>query len=146
MKRLVRQAGIPALVSAVLCSSSGCFPLPYTDAPATAGQVVNRATNRPVPGAAVTMASETRMVTTRTDQNGEFRLPAIRAWHFPAAYIEGHHMYGILRVQAAGYRTDYTRGIGQEPFFVPDDPQAPPRPIDEHSVFGPIHIALSPDA
>lgn len=83
---------------------AGCFPTHWTDAPGVAGQVVSRATNRPVVGASVSMTAGSKSVQARTDQSGSFSLPAIKHWELLWLLEVGYISNGTLRVQAAGYR------------------------------------------
>ena len=85
---------------------TGCVPYHFTDAPGVNGQVVSRATGRPIRGALVSMTAESKASTqVHTDQSGSFRLPALQHWGSIAYPSDGvSDGEGILRVEATGYQ------------------------------------------
>ena len=132
------------LLPVALCCLSGCFPYRYVDAPGVTGQVVDRTTKRPVSGAIVSMTSDKAVVQTRTGQSGGFALAAIQAWHLPVNYIEGHVTYGVLRVEAAGYRSVTSEeGESASLWHVSPDVTHYPTGRDD---FERVRIALTPGA
>ena len=108
---------LTALSAAALLG--GCVPVEHLDASPATGQVVDRATHRPVAGAQVVLSvlSPDREASTQTDQDGRFRLAGFRHLELvPLPYGMYRAPTGHLHVEAAGYQA-YDRGE----FFGNDD-------------------------
>lgn len=101
------------LAGAALASLlGGCVPVEHLDASPVAGQVVDRATVRPVAGAAVVLSvsNPDREARTRTDRDGRFQFPGFRHVEFvPLPYAMYRAPTGYLHVEADGYQS-YDQG------------------------------------
>lgn len=101
---------LPLLVLMLLVAClplGGCVPETHVDASPVAGQVVDRATRRPVAGAKVVLStfSPDHEAQTSTDPAGRFHLAGFRHVQFaPLLYGVFRAPTGHLRVEAAGYR------------------------------------------
>lgn len=103
----------------VAASLGGCVPVEHLDASPVAGQVVDRATRRPVVGAQVALSvlSPDREARTQTDQDGRFQFAGFRHVDLvPLPYGMYRAPTGHLHVEAKGYRA-YDRSE----FFGSDD-------------------------
>ena len=136
------------LIAVLTVSLSACVPYRFTDAPAVAGQVVSRASGRPVAGAVVSMTSGHASTQTRTDAGGSFRLPALQHVGLLIVGMEGYHPSGDLRVEAAGYHPYSESGLGS-----PESARGGPTRgfgVIEYGRVGPdlehIHVTLTPGA
>ena len=100
----------PLVVLATLAAAvllSGCVPVEHLDASPVAGQVVDRATHRPVVGAQVTfnVLSPDREARTQTDRDGRFHLAGFRHMELvPLPYGMYRAPTGHLHVEAKGYQ------------------------------------------
>lgn len=103
----------------VAASLGGCVPVEHLDASPVTGQVVDRATRRPVVGAQVVLSvlSPDREARARTDQDGRFQFAGFRHLELvPLPYGMYRAPTGHLHVEAKGYRA-YDRSE----FFGSDD-------------------------
>lgn len=97
----------------------GCVPVKHLDASPVAGQVVDRATRRPIADAKVVLSvsSPDREARTRTDQEGRFHFPGFRHLELvPLPYGMYRAPTGHLHVEADGYRA-----CDRSEFFGNDD-------------------------
>ena len=92
----------------------GCIPNEHVDASPVTGQVVDRATRRPIAEAEVVLSAQTNSeARTRTGQDGHFCLPGFRHLVFtPLPYGMFTAPTGYLEVKAPGYRP-----YGRNEFF-----------------------------
>ncbi len=114
--------GLMALAATAAAPLNGCVPGTHVDASPVAGQVVDRATHRPVVGARVVLSvnSPDHQAQTRTDQEGRFYLPGFRHLEFTLLpYAMYRAPTGRLHVEATGHRP-YDRGE-----FFPDEEGRP---------------------
>lgn len=97
-------------VLAVLLAASllgGCVPVEHLDASPVAGQVVDRATRRPIVDAKVVLSisNPDREASMQTDAEGRFHFAGFRHVEFiPLPYGFYRAPTGSLRVEAPGYR------------------------------------------
>ena len=95
------------LTALAVLLSGGCVPVGHLDAAPVAGQVVDRATRRPVVGATVVLSTLYRDHEARaqTDADGRFHFPGFRHVDFIVLpYAMFRAPTGHLHVEAAGYR------------------------------------------
>ncbi len=135
-------------VAVVSLSLSACVPYRFTDAPAVAGQVVSRASGRPVAGAVVSMTSGHATTHAHTDASGSFNLSALQHTGLFIVGMEGYHPSGDLRIEAVGYHPYTESGVGS-----PESARGGPTRgygVIEYGRVGPdlqhIHVALAPGA
>ena len=113
---------LPLIVLTALVATAslgGCVPVEHLDASPVAGQVVDRATRRPVVGAQVVLSvlSPDREARTQTDQDGRFHFAGFRHVELvPLPYGMYRAPTGHLHAEAKGYRA-YDRSE----FFGNDD-------------------------
>lgn len=103
---------------AVATLLGGCVPVEHLDASPVAGQVVDRATRRPIVGAQVVLSVSfpDREARTQTDQDGRFHFPGFRHLELvPLPYGMYRAPTGHLHVEATGYRAyDRSEFFGQD--------------------------------
>ena len=106
---------LPAIGVLILLTS--CVPYRYTVTPHLAGCVVDASTTRPIDGAKVSVTSSQggiyhRSRTVRTDDAGEFDVPALKAW---GVYVLPQEFAGpcaTLQIEASGYHPYVEEHLG----------------------------------
>ena len=128
--------GLLTLASAAVALLGGCVPVKHLDASPFAGQVVDRATRRPIVGAQVVLTAQPdHEARTQTDQDGRFHLAGFRHVEFvPLPYAMYRAPTGFLEVSAAGYQP-YARNE-----FFPNGDGSPG--YLGHGTVREVHVAL----